>query len=56
MQESSRYTKCERFNQKYNLTSSNKKIDKALNMLKKLNNKILKTKIKAICLQKQRKH
>ena len=35
------YIECERFNRKLNLISSNKKIKKMINVIKKLNNKIL---------------
>ncbi len=38
----SRYIECKHFNRKCNLTSSNKKINKTINVVKKLNNKILK--------------
>ncbi len=48
--------KCKQFNRKCNLVSSNKKIDKALDIIEKLNNKILNTKIKTICFCKQRKY
>ncbi len=34
---------CKRFNRKYNLISLNKKINKTINIVKKLNNKILKS-------------
>jgi len=39
----SRYIECERFNQKCNLISSNKKINKTINVVKKLNDKILES-------------
>ena len=54
--EFSRCIECERFNRKCDLTSSNKKMNKTLDVLKKLNNKILNAKTKAIRLRKQRKH
>jgi len=47
---------CKQFNRKCNLISSDKKIDKALNIIKKLNNKILNIETKTIYLCKQRKH
>jgi len=39
----SRCIECERFNQKCNLISSNKKMNKAINVVKKLNDKILES-------------
>jgi len=47
---------CKRFNQKCNLTSSNKEINKTINIIKKLNNKILEFRIRVWRLKKQRKH
>ncbi len=41
IKEFSRCTKCERFNRKCDLASSNKKINKTINVIKELNNKIL---------------
>ena len=49
-------TKYKQFNRKCDLISSDKKIDKILNIIEKLNNKILNTETKTICLCKQRKH
>ncbi len=43
---------CKRFNQKYNLISSNKEINKTINVVKKLNNKILKFQIRVYFLNK----
>ncbi len=50
------YIEYKQFNRKCNLTSLDKKIDKALNIIEKLNNKILNIEAKTICLCKQRKH
>jgi hypothetical protein len=38
-----RCIECKRFNRKCNLISSNKKIDKTINVVKKLNDKILES-------------
>ncbi len=43
---------CERFNRKCNLISSNKEINKTINVVKKLNNKILEFRIKVCYLKK----
>ena len=49
-------TEYKQFNRKCNLTFSNKKIDKALNIIEKLNNKILNIETKTICFCKQKKY
>jgi len=43
---------CKYFNRKYNIISLNKKIDKIINVVKKLNNKIFEFRIKVCCLKK----